>query len=251
MEARTCPGCHFGCDIEDYQCARGEKLHARWVETGELPERRGPGHGPGANPASGPKHSPEHGGENGDREHARHGGPDGSGGPGHGGHAGESGGSGNASSAGGPGGPRHGGPGRGVMPVGDRLMHMLHIIEIALNDLTEESGAGEPVRRAVDCLMRHEGAASKRIIEGRTHLAELDAALESAQAQGLVAQRTHGETALYELTDTGLEQARTWEAERKAAEAEFLSALAEDEQEQLLELIMKLLKPGFRRRMQR
>ena len=190
MPANICPGCHFGCEIEDFQCARGEKLHARWVETGSLPERRGPGQGPV-------------------RE------------------------------------KDHKGP---AFTVDDRLMHMLHIVGIALQDLADESGSSDPDKRALDCLIRHDLAASAMIVEGRTHLPNAEETLDAAVAQGLVAKRAHGETTLYELTETGLETARTWEAERKTAEAEFLGVLSDDEKDQLLALVMKVLEPGFKRR---
>ena len=190
MEAKLCPGCHFGCEIERFQCGRGEKLCARWRETGELPERRGPGKGP---------------------LRAKN----------------------------------HKGP---VITANDRLMHMLHVVGIALHDLADESGANVPEHQVLDCLLRHDLAASARIIEGRTHLEGLDGVLGATLSQGLIEERTCGETTLYALTDAGLAQARAWGDERKAAEAEFLGVLSDDEKEQFLELVMKVLEPGFKRR---
>lgn len=35
----TCPGCHFGCRLDRYQCGRGQGIYEKWVETGEVPER--------------------------------------------------------------------------------------------------------------------------------------------------------------------------------------------------------------------
>lgn len=186
MESTVCPGCHFRCAIERYQCGRGEKLHAQWAETGELPERRGPGAGANKERLS--------------------------------------------------------------IPQNDRIMHMLHIVGIALNDLAAENGDNEPEQRVLGCLMRHERAASAAIIEGRTHLADLDDLLTAAQSQGLVAQRTCGDVVLYELSDSGFERARSQESQRKAAEAEFLSVLSDEEKDQLLSAIMKVLEPGFKRR---
>ena len=190
MPANTCPGCHFGCAIEEFQCARGEKLHARWVETGSLPERRGPGQGP---------------------MRAKD----------------------------------HKGP---AFTVNDRLMHMLHIVGIALHDLADDSGSSDPDKRVLDCLIRHDLAASAKVVEGRTHLPNAQEALDAVVAQGFAAKRAHGETTLYKLTETGLETARAWEAERKAAEAEFLGVLSDDEKDQLLALVTKVLEPGFKRR---
>lgn len=192
MDAKVCPGCHFGCAIDGFQCGRGEKLHARWVETGELPERRRPPH-PGGQP----------------------GGRDG---------------------------------GRPAIPVDDRIMHMLHIIGIALSDLADESGASAPERRAIDCLMRHGGSASERIVEGRTHAEGLDALFGELVERGLVKRRGFEHATLYALTEQGLAQAKAWESERKATEAEFLGVLDDGEKEQLLALVMKLLEPGFKRR---
>lgn len=190
MEANVCPGCHFGCAIDAPQCARGEKLRARWEDAGELPERRGPGQGP---------------------MRAK--------------------GQGGASAA---------------LVTDDRLMHLLHIVGIALHDLADESGSSAPERRVVDCLLRHEHAASVQIIAGRTHLPKLDETLGAICERGLAAQRQSGSTEFYELTDGGLQQARAWEAERRAAEAEFLGVLSEEEKDQLLALVIKVLEPGFR-----
>ena len=192
MGANICPGCHFGCAIDEPQCARGEKLRARWEDTGELPERRGPSQIP---------------------MHAK--------------------GQGGASAA---------------AATDERLMHLLHIVGIALHDLADESGSSAPERRVVDCLLRHEHAASAQVIEGRTHLPNLDETLGAICGQGLATQRQSGSATFYELTDAGLQQARAWESERRAAEAEFLGVLSEEEKGQLLALVMKVLEPGFRRR---
>lgn len=61
-----CPGCHFGCNIEHWQCARGRGLHAQWLETGELPRRRRPG-GPGGGPQGGPRGGSHGGPQDGSR----------------------------------------------------------------------------------------------------------------------------------------------------------------------------------------
>lgn len=192
MDTPICPGCHFACAIEDCQCARGERLHAQWTQTGELPARRGPGHGKG-----------------------------------------------------------HGkGPSMPAIPVNDRIMHLLHIVGIALSDLADESGASAPERRAADCLMRHEKAATSRIIESRLRMPDVGSTLEALREQGLVEPHANGDSILYALTDRGVEQATEWEAERKAAEAAFLDVLDDEEKERLLALVVKILEPGFKRRQQ-
>lgn len=38
--APPCPGCHFQCRLDRYQCGRGGRLYAAWQETGEVPKRR-------------------------------------------------------------------------------------------------------------------------------------------------------------------------------------------------------------------
>ena len=40
--APKCPGCHFGCNLERYQCARGKGLYAKWTAGETIPERRAP-----------------------------------------------------------------------------------------------------------------------------------------------------------------------------------------------------------------
>ena len=190
QKAPTCPGCHFGCAIDAFQCRRGEVFWGKWKAGEELPTRRGPG---SVRPPEGDM----------------------------------------------------------KLSSDDRIMHLLHIVGIALDDLANESGASEPARRIVDCIMRQGKAASTFVIEGRTHLPveEIEAQLGELAGQGLVtARETCADTTLHELTDSGLERARTWEAERKAGEARFLSVLSEDEKQQLHDLIFKILEPGFKRR---
>ena len=41
----ACPGCHFSCRIDRYQCGRGEAFHERWKAGEKLPERRMPARG--------------------------------------------------------------------------------------------------------------------------------------------------------------------------------------------------------------
>ena len=45
MQAPKCSGCHFGCSIDNYQCARGKKFLEQWQAGEEIPERRMPGPG--------------------------------------------------------------------------------------------------------------------------------------------------------------------------------------------------------------
>jgi len=57
-KAPTCPGCHFGCRIDYYQCARGLRFLEQWEAGEEIPERRMPGPGarggkPGQDPRDG------------------------------------------------------------------------------------------------------------------------------------------------------------------------------------------------------
>ena len=191
-QAPVCPGCHFACAIDDYECARGEAFHERWAAGEELPVRRGPGR------------------------------------------------------------PPAGGMPEGTMkPTSDeRTMHLLHILEIALSDLERESGSDAPERRVVDCLMRHNRAASAFVIEGRTHLsgAELSDALEHVKSHHLAEyQQANTGTTFYALTDSGIEQAKAWLEERRAAQARFLSVLDDAEEQQLHQLVAKLLEPGFAR----
>lgn len=199
-----CPGCHFRCRLDDFQCARGEKLYQRWLETGEVPARRKPGPPPA-----------QEGEGHGD-------------GRGHGG------------------GPK----GRPPMPINDRLMHMLHIVGIALDDLQTESGGNAADHKVLDCIMRHDRAASVFVIAGRTQLEEeeISQAAQSLESQGFVAMRTvHDDTVFFELTEAGLQQAKAWEADRKAAEAKFLDVLTDDEKSQFHDLVVKVLEPGFKR----
>lgn len=37
-----CPGCHFRCELNEYQCARGGKFFEKWKAGEEIPQRRGP-----------------------------------------------------------------------------------------------------------------------------------------------------------------------------------------------------------------
>ena len=37
-----CPGCHFRCPLDEYQCARGAKFNGMWQAGEEIPERRMP-----------------------------------------------------------------------------------------------------------------------------------------------------------------------------------------------------------------
>ena len=41
-EELTCPACHFGCKLANYQCGRGKEFYDIVAAGGELPERRGP-----------------------------------------------------------------------------------------------------------------------------------------------------------------------------------------------------------------
>ena len=188
----ACPGCHFACPIDDYQCARGEHLHAAWERGEELPVRQGPGRPPqGASKQ------------------------------------------------------------KVQLSSNERLMHLLHIVGIALQDLERESGSDAPDRQIVDCLMRHERAASERIVLGRTQL-DADTFHTSSQAlidRGFVETKAAcGDDTFYALTEAGIEQAGTWRAERQAAEAEFLGVLTDDEKQQFHDLVFKILEPGFKRR---
>ena len=190
-----CPGCHFRCEITDYQCARGERLHQKWTAGEELPERRIPGA-----PAKDGVHKNI---------------------------------------------PR--------LISNDRLMHTLHIIEITLDELASEVGSDAPNRLVLDCLMRHEHAASSFVIQGRTqlHESELDALLGELENDGFIATRTpDNSVAFYELTEEGREKAGVWREERRAAEAELLSMLSDEEKAQLHELLFKVIKPGMKRRAQ-
>ena len=191
-ETPVCPGCHFTCAIDDYQCARGEMFYERWKAGEEVPERRGPGR------------------------------------------------------------PPAGGMPKGILkPTSDeRTMHLLHILEIALSDLERESGSDAPERRVVDCLMRHNQSASEFVITGRTNLAgaELGDALEQVEAQHLVERRqVQTGATFYALTDQGIEQAKAWLEELRAAQTRFLSVLDDSEKQQLHQLVAKLLEPGFAR----
>lgn len=56
--AVLCPGCHFGCKLECWQCARGREFLGKW-QAGETLPQRGPG-GPGGPAAAG--HPGPHGG---------------------------------------------------------------------------------------------------------------------------------------------------------------------------------------------
>ena len=40
--AMKCPGCHFGCSLNKYQCGRGKEFFDLVQDGGELPERRPP-----------------------------------------------------------------------------------------------------------------------------------------------------------------------------------------------------------------
>lgn len=52
MTAPSCPGCHFRCQLDRYQCGRGARFFAQWQETGEVPQRHGhPGPPPGKEPS--------------------------------------------------------------------------------------------------------------------------------------------------------------------------------------------------------
>ncbi|MGI6033607.1 MAG: hypothetical protein ACOX69_09345 [Coriobacteriales bacterium] len=40
--APICPGCHFACKVDRYQCGRGHRFYQTWLEGGEVPARRPP-----------------------------------------------------------------------------------------------------------------------------------------------------------------------------------------------------------------
>ena len=42
IEGVKCPGCHFECMLEKYQCGRGKEFYDLAAAGGEVPVRRGP-----------------------------------------------------------------------------------------------------------------------------------------------------------------------------------------------------------------
>ena len=189
QEAPQCPGCHFGCSLARYQCARGKNLRAKWLAGEVIPERRAPW------------------------EHAKRNDE-----------------------------PRKAGKGAGMppMPAYMKAMRMLNIASFALADHREN----QPEKMVVDAIARQEGCATLPIIKGRMgkDAADPSSSLEKLVQDGLVeVQEDEIAGTMYALTELGRSQGETWRNERMAADAAFVDALSEEEQEQLAALIAKLL----------
>ena len=216
QEAPKCPGCHFGCSLDRYQCARGKGLHAKWLAGEEIPERRAPwerakrGEGPrkAGIAGSGPEAVR---GQTGAAAEQRKG-PEG-----HRDHA-----------------------GMPPIPSYMKAMRMLNIASFALADHRESQSD----KMVVDAIARQEGCATLPIIKDRMGKEALDpaACLDQLVQDGLVeVQEDEIAGTMYALTERGRAQSETWRDERMAADAAFVDALSEGEQEKLAALIAKML----------
>ena len=128
----------------------------------------------------------------------------------------------------------------GKPPVNDRVIHAANILSNRLNDLKLETGD----RKVVLALGRAGSFMTLPILAHRMMLSadELDPYLEEAQQNGFVALETDERGyRIACLTDSGLEQAAVWKAERDEENSAFLSELSEEEKEELVVLIRKLL----------
>lgn len=192
----TCPGCHFGCALDDYQCARGEGIYESWQAGEEVPERRMPG---------------PRGGK--------------------------------------PGGGKRG---RGGLPpflngnTAMGLWFLTGIMQRGLNGRIEQLGSSAVFKPIV----QHEGAASLRIIASRAGLSE-EAAFEQLQEaveQGYVEEYEYADgTVFYRVTEAGSEAAQQAEEAKKETLEEYFSVISEEEQEQLLDLVKRVVDGNMRR----
>ena len=128
----------------------------------------------------------------------------------------------------------------GKPPLNDRVMHALNITANRLRDRHAEAGE----RKVLITLVRTGSFMSVGLLGKRAMLSreELDLVLYGLQQAGMVkleAEEHAGEVA--RITQSGLDQAATWKAERDDKTAEFLSALSDDEKEALVALVRKML----------
>ena len=200
--APTCPGCHFGCLLDAYQCARGKMFHERWMAGEEIPERRAPWKAQGAE-GNGQGPGPRRG-------------PGGSGGPG------------------GPGGRR------GAFAPEMRLMHMLNIIGIAMADHREtrpERNVIDGLARQSGCATERIVQDRSRLGEEDFALA-----LAKLRDDGLVTDVDDEIAGpMLQISEAGEAQASAWREERELADKAFCDALSDEEKEELAGLLQKLL----------
>lgn len=214
--APTCPGCHFGCALDDYQCGRGRKFLAMWHNGEAIPERRGPG-------------MPRHAGKQGP-----------------GGEASAARAAGNAQrpeKRGGEGGPE------GQLPPDMRLVMLLNVTANALRDERDSNTADE----VLDCIVRQDRSATIRIIAERVRKdpAELEAALQELQQRSLAQPHDDDGRTFFEPTEEGLAHCKAWQEKRREDDTRFVSGLSEDEKQQLADLLQKMLDPLMKRRFER
>ena len=213
IEVPTCPGCHFGCQLDDYQCARGERLFGQWCNGEEIPERRMPGPG-GAQPA------------------------------------------GNRRSQGMP--PflkrlMEGEPGKR----GDSLANLVSMLSRRVHSSMpgpapvpspfcppEDKGI-----KVLEALMRHEGAASSFVVSGRTSMDEEEVesiADEELLAGTLEIDQYEDGTVFMRITDVGTAKLQEAKDAKSALNEEIFECLTDDEQEQLSELLRRVVEESFK-----
>lgn len=219
----TCPGCHFGCTLDDYQCARGGRFYEKWQAGEEIPVRRPPW-------------------EHGEKK------PEGAKG---------------GCSREGTAAPQEGAPKSQDGPRGDQPAHTppphfakippsarIKMLLTVANRILGDRDDAVRDQRVAECIMRQDGSATNRIIAERTKLddAAIDEQIAVLTEAGVVTSRTleDGRT-FHDLTETGRTQVETWVEEHRAADAEFFAALSDDEAAQLESLLSKVLEPHMRR----
>ena len=128
----------------------------------------------------------------------------------------------------------------GKPPVNDRVMHGLNIVANRLRERHEQAD----IRAAVLGTARAGASITPGILAKRLNLAtaELAPIVENAKTEGLVVLEDDDRgIRMVRLTESGAEQARVWKTERDLRNAEFLSALSDEEKETLALLLRKTL----------
>lgn len=202
-KAPTCPGCHFGCSVDAYRCARGQGFYKLWCEGKPVPER-------GIPPMM------RKNGERSDGERVGDGRPgDGRTGEGH---------------------------KDNVPPVGTRVMHGLNIMANVLQDRHAES-PDRKVLTAVGRQggFFALGMIGKRaLLDDDAIAGSVDELVEAGYA---VRDEDEIAGPIMRVTPAGKDKLAEWNAERDAATAEFLAPLSDEEQSELADMLFRLIQP--------
>ena len=180
--APSCPGCHFGCKLTQWQCARGRDLWKAWQENGE-PARTCAGRR-----ASGDE------------------------------------------------GPEHG---RKELTLEQQFNRLVNIVPKALQRKSGSSDADTMLA----AIARHGGYMASSLVRSEVRMNQdgFSRVLGELEASGDVVVEREGARTFIRLTETGEPRVSQDAENRDRAAREFLSALSDEEAQQLIGLLEKAL----------